>query len=281
MPVWDISAVDPSIHNDSPTITGGTWGVCFKPDGTAFFNADRNAGVMSPATVRKYTMSTPWDLSTASLSGTTYTATQLVGSYNDIAFNDDGTKMYLLDQGGPGKIFQYTLSSGYDLSTVSYSGLSLDVSATVAGPQHLTFKPDGTKVWVTKQSTVYQFDLSTAWNISTGSYASKSYDNSGRDTQTNSTSFRDDGSRMWMIGSKRGNVASTPYIYQFDLSTPWDVTTATFTIELGVGVLESIPRDIEISPDGTKLMFCGNGSKVYRYTLGSLGRGWVIGMTLN
>jgi hypothetical protein len=275
MPVWDLSAASYDSVNFAPT---GTWGFTFQPDGTAFFTADRGFGSGGfAAKVRKYTMSTPWDLSTASLSQT-YTATQIGGAFNDVEFNDDGTKMYLLDQGGPAKIFQYTLTTGYDLSTASYASKSLDVSATVPGAQHMVFKPDGTKVWVTNQSTVYEFTLSTPWDISTGSYASKSYNNAARDAQTNSTFFKSDGTRMWMIGAfNSGN----PGIYQFDLSTAWDVTTASFVGDLHIGSRDTSPRDLYISPNGTKLYFIGTATnKAYQYTLGVLG-GWQLGMALN
>ena len=59
-------------------------------------------------------------------------------------------------------IYQYSLSTPWDISTASYDSKSKDVSSEDAYPYGLFFKPDGNKVYVmgTDTATIYQYSLS-------------------------------------------------------------------------------------------------------------------------
>ena len=70
-----------------------------------------------------------------------------------------------------------TLSTAWDVSTFS-SDYSLTIlnATTDPNPRCLTFKPDGTVVWISNSNSgaINQYNLSAAWNLRTmsldGSY---------------------------------------------------------------------------------------------------------------
>jgi len=95
--------------------------------------------------VSRYTMSTPWDITTASLhsQGTLAESSNLF----DCIMSDDGTRVWALSVSGE-HVRQYTLSTPYDLSTESYDSISmaLNGAATYSNPLSLFVPADGAKV---------------------------------------------------------------------------------------------------------------------------------------
>ena len=92
----------------------------FNPKGTMMFVTDgRNRRIAA------YTLSTAFDVKTASKDAiATYTVSSDITSYlEDIRFNNDGTKLFVLQTYGGinnAGIYEYTLSTPFDLKTVSY-----------------------------------------------------------------------------------------------------------------------------------------------------------------
>ena len=116
----------------------------FNPDGTKMYTVGSGSGT---GDVKQYSLSTGFDISTASYDNISFDVTSQMSSPSDIIFNPDGTKMYINDYGTK-NIFQYSLSSGFDLSTASYDNASFLVSQ-----QHLFYgmaiNGDGTKLYTT------------------------------------------------------------------------------------------------------------------------------------
>ena len=54
---------------------------------------------------------------------------------NGIAFNESGTRMFLVESGG-NNINQYTLSEGFNISTASFDG---GVQASISNPNGIAF----------------------------------------------------------------------------------------------------------------------------------------------
>ena len=82
-----------------------------------------------------------------------------------IAFNTDGTKMFLV--GGVGDdVNEYTLSTGFDVSTASFVD-SFSVTAQATFPVDLAFNTDGTKMFVIGfiGVDVNEYTLSTGFDI--------------------------------------------------------------------------------------------------------------------
>jgi DNA-binding beta-propeller fold protein YncE len=89
----------------------------------------------------------------------------------DIFFRPDGTKMYMVGY-LTAKVYSYTLSTPWNISTASYDNVFFSVNSQDTRPYGLFFKPDGTRMYVLGYSSkrVYSYTLSTPWNISTASY---------------------------------------------------------------------------------------------------------------
>lgn len=99
----------------------------------------------SSSDIREFSLSTAYDLSTVSSTPTnTFETNNETTSPYSIEFNGDGTKMFVLGQ-GEFQIFEYNLSTGFDLSTVSYSGNSFDVSSEADFPYGFRISEDGTE----------------------------------------------------------------------------------------------------------------------------------------
>ena len=146
-------------------------GLHFKPDGTKMYVSEGDSD-----SIYQYTLSTAWDLSTASYDSVSFSVASQTVNPREIHFKSDGTKMYIAST-NPDEVFQYTLSTAWDLSTASYDSVSFSVSSEEGLPWGLHFKTDGTKMYVSGASSdsIYQYTLSTAWDLSTASYDSVSF----------------------------------------------------------------------------------------------------------
>ena len=111
----------------------------FNSNGTKMFVTDNNS-----VRVLEYALSEAFRVDNATFTQAFSLSSQMTNAYG-LAFNSDGTKMYVSE---PNDIFQYTLSTGFDISTASYSGNTVDVSATASIPVGLFLKPDETKIFI-------------------------------------------------------------------------------------------------------------------------------------
>jgi len=178
-----------------------------------------------------------------------------------LAFKPDGSHLYVVGLSGE-KVYQYSLSTAYDISTASFVR-SFDVSPQDTQPRGLAFRPDGSQLYVVggNTETVYQYSLSTAFDISTASL-SQSLDVSPQDTRPEELDLKPDGSELYVVGDNNDNV------YQYSLSTAYDITTASFSQSFDVSPQDTEPTGLDFKPDGSKLYLVGdNNETVFQYGL--------------
>lgn len=127
-------------------------------------------------TIKQYSLSTMYDMSTASQD----TSDTLDLSSEDTVvfsffFNSDGTKIYALGRNSPDSIYQYDLTTAWDLSTASYASKSLDISAKAPNPNGGVMSNDGKKVIIgdSIEDKLIMYTLSTAYDISTGTFTNE------------------------------------------------------------------------------------------------------------
>lgn len=180
-----------------------------------------------------------------------------------IAFSSDGTKMYMVGSNGK-KVYQYTLSSGWDVSTASYASKYADVSGETSIPRGVNFNSDGTKMYVldSNNTTVYQYALSVAWDVSTATYDSKSFSVGSQLTFPVGFAFKSDGSKMYVTGTE------TDKVFQYNLSSSWDVSTATYASKsLDLGSINGA-YNLGFNTTGQNVYFLSSyDQKFYEYKL--------------
>ena len=178
-----------------------------------------------------------------------------------ITFNPDGSRMYVTaDETNP-VVIEYSLSVPFDISTASKTSATNLVEAGGANidkPHAIEFKPDGKVMYVIhSQSTkvgVEQYNLTTAWDTSTLSYDTRLSITNGSDVQIRALAFKTDGTRVYIAQRDHGKVI------QYDLTTPWDLSSATNQVESNAFTgEENNLRNIQFSSDGTFMYLGGSG----------------------
>tara|TARA_Y100000004_G_scaffold58376_1_gene64986 strand:+ start:1466 stop:4291 length:2826 start_codon:yes stop_codon:yes gene_type:complete len=234
-------------------------GVRFKSDGTKMYVVGNTGD-----DVMQYSLSTAWDVSTASFDSVTLSVSSEDTTPNGLAFSSDGTKLYITGNAN-NKVFQYDLSTAWDLSTASYASKSLSTEGN--GPIEPFMRSNGTDFYYIdiNDDAVYQYTLSTANDISTASYASKSVSVASQETTPTGLTFSSNGTKMFVCGQVGDDVN------QYTLSTAWDVSTASFDSKVFSFKGETTnPAGIDLKPDDTKLYMISNaGDAVYQYSLTS------------
>jgi len=234
-------------------------GLALKPDGSQLYLAGNGNN-----NVYQYGLSTAFDITTASFSRSFDVSTQDTRP-KGLVFKPDGSQLYVAGNGN-NNVYQYSLSTAFDISTASFIR-SFDVSTQDTFPTGLAFKPDGSQLYVTGDSNdnVYQYSLSTAFDISTASFV-KSFDVSPQDTTPEGLTFNPDGGQLYVVGGSNDNV------YQYRLSTVFDISTASFVRSLDVSPQDTTPRGLVFKPDGGQLYVAGDATdNVYQYAVGFIG----------
>lgn len=160
---------------------------------------------------------------------------------NHIRWGDSGNKLFLSD--GSNVIIELTTTTPYDASTASTTGNSFDFGNDGFAEAGFDFRPDGSQLFVMDggDDSIYSYPLGTNWDITTlGSFTRQ--DISGLITDSRKFRVRPDGTQFFVSD---GNDDVTAV----DMSTAWDVNTATTT---------SFTTNITFSQDGIYLRNDGN-----------------------
>ncbi len=165
---------------------------------------------------------------------------------SDIEFSNDGLKLFVIGS-GTDAIYEYTLTTAFEITTAAYSGSSLSVSAQDISPQGIVFNQDGTKLFMvgTGSGAVHEYNLTTAFDLSTATASGTSFTTSTEDTSPMGIDFNPEGSKMYIIGT------TGDAIYEYDLTTNFDISSAAYgSANLSVASQSTSPSDLELSPDG-------------------------------
>ena len=230
----------------------------FNNDGTKLYMIG-----VSGDDINQYTLSTAFDISTASYDSVSFSvASQETDPYG-LAFNNDGTKMYITGNVS-NSVFQYSLSTGFDLSTASYDSVSLNVNSQDTIPTGIIFNNTGSKLYMIGQSSnqIHQYTLTTDFNLSTASYDSVSFSIASQETSPMDMAFNSDGTKMYIVGS------SSDTVFQYSLSTAYDISTASYdSVSFNVNTQDSNPRSLVFNNNGTKMYIIGTTTdSIYQYS---------------
>jgi hypothetical protein len=227
-------------------------------------------------------------LSTVSF-GSSVSISTIAANSTGLYINPDGDRMYIADSIAD-SVYSFTLSTPYDLSTVSY-GSSVSTASYEISPAGIFFKPDGTQMFVTGSAgdDITRLTLLTPWDITTGigttvvvTAANITGIVGTSETVPQDLYINSDGTKVFIIGSTLDRV------YQFTLTTGWDFSTlvtapstsGTGSTSFSIATEETGPLGLHFNDLGTKMFICGNTAvvnsslgivagedRVYSYTL--------------
>jgi WD40 repeat protein len=209
------------------------------------------------------TPSVNWNLDCASYVGA-YDISGQTARPEWVFFKPDGTKMYIGDGSGgsDNKVYEYTLSTAWDLDTLSYvQEFDVGVGYIDAG----YFRADGKKMYLNINGTgaandnIREYNLLTAWDISTATLLNTF----NHATSASGIYFSPDGTQMFLP-------LYTMYMQQYELLIPWNVTTAILrdTIDLR-GYADYLLDGLYFKPDGSRMYLCDadENSRVFEFLL--------------
>lgn len=152
------------------------------------------------------------------------------------------------------RVREHALSTNYQLNTASHSaGANVSVSSQETSPTGLFFTPDGARMFIvgTTSDRVWQYELSTPWQVNTATHtAGANVSVASQDGTPQSVFFSNIGDKMYITGSTTGKV------YEYNLSTNWQVNTATHTSTANLtpaSILASTLKAGRFSANGHKL----------------------------
>ena len=255
--------------NKSKSVTGddtSPQGVYVGAAGTAMFMVGDSGN-----DVNQYTLSTPYDVSTAGSSIAAFSVASQETTPTGIDFNPTGTKMFISGSTGVAPlsgdyVHEYSLSTAWTVSSAGYT-TSFNITQDTA-PQGVVIGAAGTAMYVVGSTgdAVYQYSLSTPYSIASG----VTYDSKTLVLGTNPVlletgpidiSFNSTGTVLWIAGSTNDR------IYEFRLGTAWDISTAVFYDDVYIGFNEITVTGLHVIPEQNVAYIVGSSSDtVFQYS---------------
>ena len=230
------------------------YGIETKPDGTRFYVQDATA-------VSEYTM-TAGDVTSAAYQTPDKTIAAGGGTSRGFTLADNGTKAY--SSNTVERQDRYSLSTAYDLSTMSATNQNHVMTDEVANIDDIAISPDGTKYWLLAEEHIWQYTLSTAWDLTSETYDGVNIDftaflGGGQGTDIE---FSPDGKKLLVL-------KVVGQVYQYSLPTAWDITGATKdTFEYDWRGTDVFCWGLKYTNNGTQLLIQGyDTDRVYQFSL--------------
>jgi sugar lactone lactonase YvrE len=177
-------------------------------------------------------------------------------STSGLAFKPDGKKLFVA--GDNDKLLQYDLGTAWDITSAtneqSYSTNFLQTAG-------IDLKGDGTKLFVGSRtdSKMNSYDLSSSWDITSAgnrqTYTFSDFSYVGDLNVTNS------GQSLYVTDDD-----GLPSVWEYQLSTPWDISTISPVTSIVPSGTPSAVRGIFVRSDDSQIFVTdeGNGD-IYQY----------------
>ena len=197
-----------------------------------------------------------------------------------VELNPDGTKVFFARFGSGASLYQYTLTTPFDISSIDTStevtlGLNAGSDDLTAGKlEGFTFNGDGTKVFaidlygkmnVHTLSAPYDFSSftqDTDDGISWNTYLTPGDGN----IRPHDIRFNDDGTKMYLNEAMPSD--NPVAIVEYHLATPYLPGSTTKTQEFDVGPqVSTVVQDFDFDDDGTRMYVVTSGTSNGNYNL--------------
>jgi len=264
---FDLSSVSTSYDRLNNFAVAQYRSATMNSSGTELYLAYYYAGFM-----RKYTLSTAYDLSTASYTTSITPTTMTTDAYGFATWSPDGNALAKSLELWMDDTLILKTTTAFDLSTASsFDAMFKLDQGSASYISDFKFGDSGAKLYVKDNSQgLYQYTLSTAYDIETSSYASKSI-------TVNNNSYLNGSSILFSGNGAELLVARTDGIDRYELSTAWDLSTATLDAKYTPTGWVNGSR-CAFSSSGDKLFIVGNTYRDTLYTY-PLSTNWDISTT--
>jgi len=185
------------------------------------------------------------------------------GNATGVFFRNNGTKAFISDNSAT-RIAEFDLSVSWELSTATFS-TAFVVTSEFDDITGVFFRNDGLKMYVVGTedivAKVSEYDLGTAWDVSTSVFLQE-FSVTPQDTDPREVVFSPTGQQMFIVGNNLKIIA------EYALDIPWDVTTASFTLQTLIGAQDNEPTGLTFKQDGKVMYLCGDFTDtIYEYVL--------------
>ena len=100
---------------------------------------------------------------------------------------------------------------------------------------------------------------STAWDIGNPVFVQE-FNFTSQDAFSKGIHWKPDGTKLYMVGTQNDSV------YEYDVSTAWDSSTASYSQLFDVSTQDTTPTDVRFNGDGDKMYIMGNATdRIYEY----------------
>ncbi len=231
------------------------YSILFDPTGIRMFLAS-----FAGDKIYQYDLTDRYDISTYSLDTSADVSgkeTQLSG----MCFGSDGMTLFVAGASSD-SVHQYSLTTAYDITSITFQkSYTPTEGANLRGIQ---IADNGTRLFIVLDSIddIYVYDLSTANDLGTVTV------DSGNtllnvDAGLRQIYINEDGKSFMAIGANQDRV------YQYTLSTAFDLSTATQTSYFSVNTQTDTPAGFSFNGDKTKFFVSNmsSPSTVYQYSV--------------
>lgn len=227
----------------------------FDSEGTRMFVLKSDNKIYS------HVLKSPWNLSTASYENEKFDLNSQDTMARGMFFSSNGKKMYVVGADTL-RIYSYTLSIPWKISTAIYDNVNLYIGDQENLPTDLCFSFDGTKMYVVSNNdNLYCYELSIPWDISTAKYRFPFFDLYPIIGGVSSIFFSFDGKRMYVLSWKNKKMIS------LFLEIPFETHVPFFEEQIFSLKSKEEKKGMFFNSSGTKMFVAGEKEKIHRYTL--------------
>ena len=227
---FDLSS-SPTLVNslDVSSIQDAAQDIEFNSDGTVLFIIGREVGNRG---IDQWDLNTPYGIDGITVGDRKRTT--LSGDLRGFKFSNDGKKLFTITQTSNtvGTVTEYTLTTAYDLDTLSQTNTLTTTFSVEGRRQGINFSSDGYKLFITnsaisavdpqkEKNIIREFSLSSPFNISNANNNGDFQPSYADDFRITGLTFNNDGSKMFHTDFTNNNV------YEYTLSCGFGVKTCT------------------------------------------------------
>ncbi len=199
--------------------------IVFSANGHKFYTINDNQN-----RIRQYTLSTPWNISTAAFGSTdtdSYDAGALDTTVNGLTINNSGNTFYIVGDVGD-KIIELRATTPYVVNSSNMTvptGASFDVTSEASVVYSVGFSDTGSKMFVLGKtpSEIFEYTLSTPWWVNSATYSTRSLPLIAQESQAHGMFFKPDGTRVYVVGDRDKTID------EYLLGTAWQIDTGVYS----------------------------------------------------